>query len=318
MKLFKLFPLLSVIFTNDSSKGISLSEAQRIKENNKNKVEKMLNKLNNNEIYINKREIISNTSVNITESTLPNIVKPEDFDCLSEIADLNSQSAWLGQAISYAEECRNNIKNFNEHYETHANLLGLTKPEFTYQNITKKSIFNNSSSHTIDTYCSLDSVESLLRHACEELLNDIEGDIVRKALSAEAKAAVYGKQLHNSSFIRKVMSAKEGKPTETSTQGLIIYNQQIPAYNSSTFEETEKEIQNQYDSYQKERNMYIKIIKDKARALDAKFESEYNSALKEQNLLFEKHQQESKEYYSKFNMIKAELQAELAALRVLV
>lgn len=310
MKIVKFFPIVAFIFSIE--KGLSSSEAQRRKEDNKNKTEKELKTLES-PIYIEKREIFgSNGNYSENRKKLEYTVKPENFSVIGAIANRNKENAWFGQALILKDNLRVKVGLLSQ--EEIAAAFGIEHPHFETKGIVQK----RATLMNIDHYCELDKSEELIRNASMELLEKIGYAKIRELLELEAIASTYGKRVHSDSFLMKLERAdfSVGK-NSMSNESIIVNVVNVLAYNKNDFEAITEELREKYTEYQMQRNGVFKFIKDTARALERQYQEEY---IKEQNQYYADHsvyQDELKLYKSKVEAIRTELLQEVAALRIL-
>lgn len=307
MKIAKLFPVILFVF---DKLGLSLSESQRIKEEIRNENQRKLKTLEG-ELYKTKREVIS-ASGTVTEVTeLSTKVKPEDFIVLDEISEKNSRAAWLGQAINLVQVIR--LKLVGTTDSVLASTFGIVEPSFNVPMPVKKMATMSSD---IEKYCDLDNAEELFRQASMELLNKI-GGFMKDAIALEGAAAVYGKQVHNDSFIRKMMNAPKTKETTTKeTSTIIVYSTPVLGYEKEEFTELEKQLVAQYTELQQKRNSIFKQIKDIARTLQLEYDEEYKAEVENWRKLQSEYLSAMTAYSAEINKLRTELLQEIASFKV--
>jgi hypothetical protein len=154
MKIFLLFPFLKVIC---NLSGISTSEAQRRKEQNKNNAEFLLQNLQPNvdRCFSIKREILSEKGIRPTYSECDNPHTVKDFDCLEEVQKLHAESALFGCGLGILEKVRKDLTEISNEILTEK--LGISK---TFQKPVKDSAVignieyfcNMEKSRRIDTF----------------------------------------------------------------------------------------------------------------------------------------------------------------------
>lgn len=301
MKIFKLFPYAEYLF---GVEGMSLSEAQRQKESNKNEAEKLLQNLVYDEqrAYAKTRISVSSSGETVTKNTLKNPHKIEDFDVLPKVAELYSQSAKLS-IIKYIDEIRKEITNKPD--SEFAAMYGINGVTLTpVQKLATSKIGG------VDDYCKIDNVEILIQFANKELLNKIKDNIFN-ALEVEASAAVYGNQYANKDcLLRKIASSKNTLASkEIKLDNLLVIEDSEIAIDKNLFTVLEQEISEKYTELQKKRNNYIALIKNAARELQTKYDQEYEIEL-------EKYHASKAQFQVEIQKLKSELFKELASLKV--
>lgn len=312
-----MFPFAQFILTLDKTVGVSSSEAQRLKEANKNEAEKLLTTLKS-ELFVAKREILAPTG-NITETlgVLPNKVKPKDIeDVTAKVAELYSVSSKLGEAIKLKDKIITYLNGLT-FVDDYLKYEGKTLPTFNLVLPAKKQAVTVNGSRAMDTYCAFDKAEDLISHASQELLIRFGETNVKAILEIEAQAAHYGKAIHPGSFLDNLSKAvKESAETVNSNASIMVIQKNVLAYEKKDFETTEKTLQDLYTKYQKQRNSLFKQLKDLARELDQEYAEEYGKASREYNIAYQKHQMEVKEIYDDADIAKGKLMKEAAALRI--
>lgn len=311
MKLETIFPYISVMF---SVNGISSSEAQRQKESNKNLIDhkKHILEYNTDKLYDKYRAIISESTTRNEKVESIETINPSDFELLKEFAELNSKSAILGCSLKEKESIINFINELS--YESIAGYFGITLPVFNRQYPKKNELPIN-----IERYCAIEKVEELFKYANKELLDEIKEYYV-EGMQVEAQAAVYGKYVVNEdSPLRLIVKSKPiiNKSTFNSTN-FIIESYERLNIDLNEFKQLEEELMEHYTSLQKRRNMIMKIIKDKARELVGKYETEYSKELQEYNKENKCYVAMLSEIQSQCNIIKNELLQEAASLKIAI
>lgn len=301
-KLIVLYPFLPVLY---GEKGISSSEAQRKKEENKNKATFLLEELipNNSRMYTKVRETLSESGFNSVNSEVENPHLPEHFNILPQVQELYYQSAIFGAGLNTAVFIREEIEKMT------AEDLGKSFDIiFTQTSPNKKKAVKTD----ITAFCNFDRIEDLLRTSSLELVNEL-APLFREGLILEAKAAVLGNQYTiNNSLLRTISKAPqiiEGKTIELAN--MVIYEKQVLNINKDEFAEVEKSISKEYESLQNQRNYIVKQIKDAARALDLKYTQEYQKENQQYIADF-------KDFNTKIDILRTELLQEAAGLRILL
>lgn len=290
-----LFPQLKLIVGSSNS----LSQAQRIKEDNKNKSEKILSDLHNVDLY-NEVETVY-TSNGITENIEKvDRVKPWDFDKLSDVAEKFAQSALLGYGIKTISNVREKLETMD--IRILANKLGIELPEQP----TKQLVCPEG----INWYTDQNQVEVLFENLHPTLIEQYI-EHFPNALLKESSAAVYGKIVVNKSgFFRRLSKAtKSIDGCSTTNQTIIIKNKQVLAYDKSEFEDKDNMLMNEYTNFQTSRNGIVKQLKDEMRELQVQFDSEYSLKLQEYN-------SKVKEIYAEVEGQRSKLLKELASLKI--
>lgn len=302
MKIFKIFPWLSVFF---STTGISSSEAQRVKEKNKNESSFLLETLqySSDRVHSTRRLTVS-ASAQVESQTDPkNPHKIEDFDVLEQVIKLNQESAQLG-LIKFLEDIRVQIQ------EGPSVMLG------NFFDIKKRVVEKpkalKATVSSIEYFCALDKVEHLIQGAGEGLVAEI-GHLFKEALIAEAKAAVLGNQYNNAgSLLRRISSMpKQGLPEKTTLGDFILIETKELFLDKEEFKKKELEIGKAYDEAQMERNSFVKQIKDAARRLDFEYKAAHQSYAKELA-------KADKEFEDEITLLRSELLQEVAALKLVM
>ena len=299
MKIFKLFPFLEVIC---NLTGTSISEAQRIKEQNKNEAEVLLQNLQPSEdrLYFTKREILSANGISTSYSQCDNPHTVKDLECLDKVQKLYAESAVLGSSMALIEAARKDITEIS--IQNLAEKLGIT---LTFKQPLKKSSIIG----TIDYFCNCQKIKELIPLCGIELLNLIS-KIYKEGLKVEAEAAVLGNQYTKSnSLLRRSSTLMDKKLLDQETAGVIVYTTKVVAIDKESFEKKEKEIAAEYTKLQQARNSIMKQIKDAARELEILNNKEYQAQLSKYNA-------EVKEFESMVQGIRLELLQELSSLKI--
>lgn len=309
--LIKLFPFVSVIFSED---GISSSEAQRKKEENKNWVEKQLEilKWDKNKVYKTVREILSNGEVKTFDSFPLKSITIEDFNVLVQIAERNKESAIYGSGINRKEDLRKQVEALTN--DEISKFFGIELPSFNKQSPVKKQASKHPS---IDYYCNVDNLEQLFIHASQELIEKIS-TLYFKGLEIEAKAAAYGKQVTEKDCMLRQIS-KAPQILERNVQNnnsMLVYETPVLYIDKEEFEKLEAKILAEYTEFQMERNSIMKQIKDIARELQRQYDVEYSNALTAYSQEYTKHTQQLNAGVALCEAKKTELLQEVAALKI--
>lgn len=303
-KLAILFPFVKRVFATD---GISSSEARRIKETNGNDVRKKLVTLSTSKesLYNKRKTILTATGEKTVDFPATNTITPKTFECVPSMADLNGQSAFFGFATAQISDMQKQIGLVAD--DTLATTFGIQKPVEKFISLKQATRTN------IETFCGLARIEELLLHATAELLNALPKEVCpRQALYEESAASVYGNQLTLSDcFIRTLMEAKEtlpGRESELTGVGWQI-EQSTLSIKKDDFVEKQIELEEAYKKHQQAQNGFAKLIKDKARELQIKFQQEYNDAIMRYN-------EELQEYRNQIAKLRLELVQEVSELKV--
>ena len=309
-KLEVIFPYISAIF---SSEGISQSEAQRKKEQNKNTIDskKSILDYDSTKVYKTLRTVISDTNTREDNAIFNEPYKVEDFNLLGEFAKLNSVSAILGNAIKRKEDIIKAINSLS--FDDISIYFNIEKPSFNVAQPRKKSLQGIS----IDRYCELDKVEELFQYANIDLFNLIK-EYYNKGLEVEAQASVYGKYVVNSdSILRTIVKSKDiANKKTTNATNFIIETYDKLNINLGEFKELEEKLMETYTEYQKQRNSIVKNIKDKARELESRYNTEYLQELSEYNKKKLEYSNKCSEYEARLNSIRNELLQEASSLKI--
>lgn len=314
-KLEVIFPYISAIF---SLEGISQSEAQRKKEQNKNTIDskKSILDYDSTKVYKTLRTVISDTNTREDNPVFNEPYKVEDFNLLEEFAKLNSVSATLGNAIKRKEDIIKAINSLS--FDDISMYFNIEKPSFNVTQPRKKSVVNFNLLN-IEKYCELDKVEELFLYANSDLFNLIK-EYYNKGLEVEAQASVYGKYVVNSdSILRTIIKSKDiANKKTTNATNFIIETYDKLNINLEEFKELEEKLMETYTEYQKQRNSIVKNIKDKARELESRYNTEYLQELSEYNKKKLEYSNKYSEYEASLNSIRNELLQEASSLKIKV
>lgn len=301
MTIFQIYPFLAVI---TGKKGISSSEAQRIKEENKNEAAYLLQNLEVKEerLYSTKREILSSTGFQTNTTECENPYTVANFDCLVKVQELYSVSAVLGASLQLLDNVRDELSKMS--VEVLAEKLGLSKTFI--QPILKTCLKGKS----INSFCNEEKIEDLLQYAGTELVA-ITALLFKKGLSIEAKAAVLGNQYTKpDKLIRKVSTLSNKQLPDKESGGMLVYTYKIVAVDKEAFKAYESILAADYTKLQQERNLIVKQIKDAARELEVKNMKEYQALLNQ-------YYADRKEFESMIEGVRLELLQEAASLKIL-
>ena len=300
-KIFQIYPFLAVI---TGVKGISSSEAQRLKEENKNKAAYLLQNLEVKEerLYSTKREILSNTGFQTDTIGCENPHTVADFDCLKEVQELYSVSAILGASLKILDSVRDELSKMS--VEMLAEKLGQSK---TFIQPLLKTCLKGKS---INNFCNEEKIEDLLQYAGTELVAATT-PLFKKGLAIESSAAVLGNQYTKpGNLIRKVSTLSNKQLPDKEAGGMLVYTYKIVAVDKEAFKEYEKTLAAKYTKLQQERNSIVKQIKDAARELEVKNMKEYQALLSQYHA-------DKKEFESMIEGVRLELLQEAASLKIL-
>ena len=311
--LSKFFPYVEVVF---SENGVSSSEAQRRKEDNKNKNTPLLAKLSFSldKLYVDKTECLG-VDNSITETTLAEVITPSDFDVLEDIAERNAESAMFGFGLNTKKNLLDSINTLS--YDHIAHLMGFEKPNNKAVLPTKNNAIKV---NNVSWFCTLEEVEELFIYSSKELLSLLGKDHYTKAMQLEAQASVYGNHVAiPDSFLRKLNAAsKTLKPREVSLSNSLLRITPILKVNKEEFVEKDNELMVKYTEYQTQRNGLVKLHKDKARELQRQYDEQYSTELAKYNSAVVEYNNEVKLFESKCETIKTQLTQEVAALKIRV
>lgn len=272
--LAKLFPFVSEVY---SEKGISQSEAKGLKEKNKNFVEEKSANLeyDADRLYQKIIDVISEKGFNsYPQSFEPMLVS--EFDIVDEFVEKNKQSSVIGFALNRIEAIRNTINALN--VEQINLLFDVQKPQM---NILSRDVVRGK---TLAQYLTIEKIEELFEYANSDLFELIK-DKLEEGLEVESVAALYGKLFNQSqSVLKKIVNSKNSLPTiESKTENMITNTRFELKIDKESFLKKMNETEEKYNLFQNKRNAIVKFIKDKARELQQKFDSEYQNALKKFN-----------------------------------
>lgn len=315
--LIKFFPFIQCIF---SFNGITMSEAQRRKEANKNNFEALEKEL--------KGEIYSVTSTYITASGVhettedPQVtILPGRFEkILGDTAKLKAENAHYGVAIKMKDELKKLVKELSE--EQVGEVFGIKKEVEELPAIpSRKLVFGKDRTiRSIEDYSAIDSAEKLLIHASVELINAVGQNVFTEAIQYEALASTIGKQaVHKGSFLRTLMNAPEIVPTVTVSAGDNIIEKQSKKlfYDKNLYGKTAKEMEKKYTEYQKERNYRFALIKDTAEKLQKEYDDNYILEEKLRTKILNTNSEKEYIYESQIASAKRELLNEVANLKII-
>lgn len=291
MSILELFPILKV-FVGEKS----LSELQRIAEDNKNKNDRKLSKLNNYNLYTTIREFLTaDGEVNQSNCEKGNITI-NDFDVLPSVADRNKENAIYRAVTKMVEDIRKQLSNYPT--AKLATLLGQELPIFNKPRVNKINVCNSNKWQDAET------IEGLLNDVNLELVK-LNGDDIKKALEIEAMAAVYGNQVNTSkAFLLQLNKANStiGEPEKTITDNYVLIETKVLAYDKDEFNPLFEELMKTYTEYQKQRNFYMAKFKNIIRDTQRNYDELYSNELQRINTL-------ENEYRNNFNELSAKIEA---------
>lgn len=278
-----LFPWAKSLLTGDASKGYTMSAAQRLQEENHNKVSKITSDLawSLTKVYDSKQKYYHENGIASEDIKAIGAPVPKDFDLLEEVAKLNGESAIYGAGKKIKALLISSIDNSpNSVYEKH---LGITEPlQIMYPKNKDRAVIGVN----IESFCELSSIDDMIPLISLELMSRLPDNFILEALALEAKATVYSKQSATpKSFLRK-LSAAEGIITEgTQGRGQVTTTYTL-ALAKEDYVDVDAKIKGLHNQYQSQKNGYLKTLKDAARKLQGEYDDAYVVAM-------QKYQEES-------------------------
>jgi len=314
MKIATIFPLASIIFTLEKEHSISSSQAQRLKEENKNKLARLESKFDG-KIYETHRIVLGSRNNKPIITPISDKILASDFSAITTIAALKADNAWLGQAINYKEIVRNSLVSMT--VDEVAEYLELDKPKFTAiaPVMTSK---DNATKCDINSFCTFNKAEMLLRNSSLELLTAFGTSNIKTMLELESSASAYGSQIHNDSFLRSLSLASKEQDSETiSNDAIIVLVKDVLAYDyEKDFQKTDESLQKSYNELQMNRNGLFKLMKDKARSLQRSYTLQFQKTMATYNTACLEHNKEIQKYTETVENYRTELLQEIASLRL--
>lgn len=312
--ILKFFPDIVCFTTSDKTSGISTSEAQRVKEKNKNEADRKLKVLNNAKLY--KKRIVSISSTTgqktVTEldSDSKSFVKPEDFVEVSNVSTMYKTSAYYGSAINRLSEVSQQISQLT--FEQVCEIIG--------QEIPTEPVFTNKVRQIVscqeNAYYNLERSEELFRYVKDQKTLTRISEFFRPVIEAEAQASIYGKQIHDSSLQKIVTYPQEIDSTQLSTESSIAFRQEYLGYDVKTFESIFLDFEIKHTEFQKLRNKYFKQIKDIVREELSIAQTEYSAEVDKFNKIKTEYQNEMNRLSALVAEVKQTLNKEFSALRI--
>jgi len=313
LRLLTLYPLAGLIFTNDSKLGISMSQAERTKADNKNFAEKELKNLTS-PLYTEEKTVYSGTSITTTPAPTPHyVVFPENFNVLTDIGEKYGDSAILGHALKLKAEMLEAITNMQ--VDVLAGHFGIVRPNYdAYYVNTKQAVKCG-----LAKFLTFEKVDDVLNNMSMELTEKVTLKTVRTLLTEDSKAAAIGKHgIHPGSFLRDLSNAVPSRRLPDSTnQSIIIERTEVLFYKKEDFADKTLELEKAYETHQQQRNSILKQIFDAARELQQEFNKETQVALAQQKKEIAEYQSALKEYSAEVETLRGELIKEIADLRII-
>lgn len=312
--LSKYFPIVEVLF---DEKGISQSEAQRLKEANKNLIQPQLKEIEFSEdkIYDTKREVISNTGIK-DDVILANKILVKDFEFLYEAGLKYGESAIYNNGIKTKEDLFKKIKNLSS--QEIAKVAEINEPvDWRIEN--KAPIKESAVEGNIDLYCDLDNIESLFAHASHALIYQVSS-LYQEGMRIESQAGILGNQLtKEATMLRKIMNAPAVlKGKQDANQSIIVEYTKVLAVDKEEFKSLYEEMMDNYTNLQMRRNSIVKQIKDAARKLQSQYDNEYSVASKAYNEAYRAYVADVQQFDAECEKIRTSLLQEVADLKIKV
>ena len=270
----KVFPHVHLFYTNDSSKGISRSEANTKKVENSNELAILEAKFNNFDLYNTSTVVISAQGISEGDKHEVNVLDVDDFKTYDKIAELCGQNAKLGSALNDLKTIYEKVNRLTN--EELSKLFSIEKPASrpVLNSSVKSAVINTS----ISNYCEYDRIEDMMRHCSQELQNKfIEANIdLKSALANESIAALYGRIIHNKGLLRLIQNADESPaPVSENIADFRVTKYRELAYAKEDYVAITKEFEDKHKELQKSKNSILKQCKDIARQLEAEYNAEY-------------------------------------------
>lgn len=248
-------------------KGTSMSQAQKDKDDFKNKVVTLTTPLNyKSSMIYDMEEVYYSTEISTREVKAFGTPTKESFDVLEDVANMNSKSAILGAGVKLKDKLLKSIENID--YKDLFPHLGLSEPVMPLRPIMKEAIKGTS----LDRFTDLNRAEDMIEFMSNDLFNIVK-DVIIPLLEAESKAAVYGNQVSTKEcFLRKLNNAElsfEKSVTDNRNQLFTL------VVKKEDFKDIDADLSNKHNEYQNKKNGYMKLIKDSARKLDIQYKGEY-------------------------------------------
>jgi len=305
--------LLEKFFTLSKLEGISLSRAQGIKNDNSNRARQLLTKFTNFNIYTDTLTAIS--SQGTVEKTVPvEKLTVENFNDLQTIANLYAQNAILGHAINLRNRLERKLFAMDDN--EWIRIYEFTFPK-TSVVVSRKSI----STMNLDKLLSLDRLEEILENVNAEVLESFSSGDIFSALQKESRLAVLGNQLTaRDAFFNSVLEANKSLPVEEeSTNFALILREKRLAYSEEEvagFSVLQQSLYKEYSETQMELNGFKKLLKDKIREVQLKYDNEYSLSMKALKEEQDKISKELMEIAAKIAELKTLAMKELASLKI--
>lgn len=308
----KFYPDVPVIY---GERGLSMSQAQRDAEAYKNENEKLLEmlKYEQSKVYLSKKEILTSSGVQTTQTATNRLMEISDFDVLPIIAKNNSKAAILRRGVALMSHILEEIPKLTN--EKIAEVMGLEVPVLPKNTAFPKQAVKGNLSQFVEK----DKIEELFFLATPELIEKIR-DVYFRGLEVEALAAAYGKQLtEKGCAIREISKAPLQLATkQIETAGIIVLDTPVLGIQKSEFTQLEEKLIKEYEKYQLEKNGILKFIKDTAREMQRVYDTNHSVALQEYRSQYVMHSKNVAVFEAECERIKTELRQEASSLKILV
>lgn len=302
-----------MFFTDDKSKGISLSQANAEKNKNTNSAEGVL-AVFESEVFNIKNSVTNATGTQDTvHKTLK--IKAADFDVLEEVAEAYQQNAILGHGITMFKSFESQLNAMQPSQIAAA--LGIEMPVF---NISAPSV-KSATKTRLDTVLDMDKIEDIMNNVGNEVLVRLDQGALFEALRNESRAAVLGKQLtKKESFLKRVLAAPESIPVgeQVADFGIVVKVKEL-AYDAPElrdFKAKQAQLFEEYTKIQSKVNSFKKILKDTIREVELEFKQQYETAYETYNQAQRAYMIEQQQATAKIQTIQQTALKELATLKI--
>lgn len=294
-------------------KGLSITQANSIKNDNTNKAAKYLTPFESPVFNVETKVINTSLTTDVTKVVK---ITPDDFAKLWTVAELYAENAVVGQALQLFKETQKLIEEID--VDEVVKLFGLEVPTPNLKPPIPKRVVKTSTDHFME----LDSIEELVKYLCLDTLNKIDADLIKTALKNESTAAVLGKQLtKKESWLKRLFSTpKEQLSAQRETNFGLVLSKNVLAYDDNELEQFEllqQELYTAYTKIQSQVNGAKKIIKDTVRNDLAEAQKIYNEEMAQYNKLANEYSAKLSEARNKAELIRQEALKELSNLKII-
>lgn len=275
-------------------KGITSTEGNYLANVAKEKIQSLVDKLDNIKLYETKVSVIGSSQQQLLNKGIDNLEWIEDT--LNHIAKMNSFCAWIREAIKEKQKQLDDIETYT-----------VTKWARIYEiQLPTQPVLANNNSEVTE----------------EVVINSFDINKRNKYLKLEAYASTFGKYIHPNGTLsraRKAAFNAENNPIyrEGSGADTVLYYQN-PTISIEEIDINFLNLQNIYRSYEKELNKMKAEIKDTVSKLNIEKEQQRVQFVEDYSIANKKYHEELNKITCQFNKWQISERNRIAQLKIII